>query len=164
MMQTRILTAALALALPLAAFGQATITPEAPPPQTPPAAPATPEAKPADDPLDLIERGTGMIFDDLLRKVQPHLEGLARGVEDTVARFGPALNELGVLIDDIGNYEAPERLPNGDVILRRKADAPPPPPIGNALRDLTTPRPPENQPEPPPAPAPDAVQAPPIDL
>ena len=162
-MQMRILTFAVAVSLPLTVWGQPIITPEAPREQMPPAAPATPEATPGDDPLDLIERGTGMIFNDFMRKVQPHLEGLARGVDETVARFGPALKELGVLIDDIGNYEAPERLPNGDVILRRKADAPPPPPIGNALRDLTKPQPPENEREPR-APAPDAVQPPSIEL
>ena len=46
--------------------------------------------------------------------------------------YRPAMEELSRLMDDIGNYEMPpERLPNGDILIRRKADAPPPPPLGD---------------------------------
>ena len=31
------------------------------------------------------------------------------------------------LMDDAKNYQAPERLENGDILIRRRADAPPPP-------------------------------------
>jgi hypothetical protein len=30
------------------------------------------------------------------------------------------------MIDDLSAYEMPERLPNGDILIRRRADAPPP--------------------------------------
>ena len=48
--------------------------------------------------------------------------------------ISPALRELGGLVDDIENYQRPERLPNGDIILRRRADAPPPPPTDRLER------------------------------
>jgi hypothetical protein len=35
---------------------------------------------------------------------------------------------LLALMDDIGNYQPPERLPNGDILIRRKPDRPLPPP------------------------------------
>lgn len=49
----------------------------------------------------------------LLDEVQPHLEGL-----DRMMAFFEG-------IDDIGHYEEPQILPNGDIIIRRRADAPP---------------------------------------
>jgi hypothetical protein len=32
----------------------------------------------------------------------------------------PLMNDLRALIDDLNAYHAPEMLPNGDIILRRK--------------------------------------------
>lgn len=91
-------------------------------------------------------------FNDLLSRAQPHLEGLARDMTGLIQDYRPVLDDLATLIDDMGNYDLPpERLPNGDIIIRRKADAPPPPPVDlNRLaprRDRVTP-------ETPPAPAP----------
>ncbi len=37
----------------------------------------------------------------------------------------PGLEELLGRIDELTYYEAPEILPNGDIIIRRKKDAPP---------------------------------------
>ena len=37
-----------------------------------------------------------------------------------MAGLEPHLAELADMIGDLGNYQAPERLPNGDIILRRK--------------------------------------------
>jgi hypothetical protein len=31
---------------------------------------------------------------------------------------------MGELMDDVTSYELPERLPNGDIIIRRSPDAP----------------------------------------
>ena len=36
----------------------------------------------------------------------------------------PMLESLREKIDDLSNYEAPEVMPNGDIIIRRKPDAP----------------------------------------
>ncbi|WP_162784644.1 hypothetical protein [Paracoccus suum] len=111
----------------------------APPPpqvriQAPSPTPAPPEAG-----ADLIERGAGILLDNLLTEMQPTFEEMARGLDGVANKFGPALEDLGSLVDDIHNYQTPERLPNGDILIRRRADAPPPP-ASNALRDLTTPQ------------------------
>ena len=73
-----------------------------------------------------------MPLQDLLK----HLEGLANELSSTADEFRPALNELGGVMDDIANYERPERLPNGDILIRRRADAPPPPPLEELQRLL----------------------------
>ncbi|MHC0053878.1 AAA+ family ATPase [Actibacterium sp. D379-3] len=52
---------------------------------------------------------------------------LFRGLTDSME---PALRELMGLIDDIDAYEMPERLPNGDIIIRRKLPMPEPVPEG----------------------------------
>jgi hypothetical protein len=139
----RSLALALALslaALPLAAAAQTPLPTPLPTPES--------EAPPAEQGMDLIERGAGMIFENFWRDVQPQVEGAARELGDMVATFGPALQDLAALIDDIGNYQRPERLENGDILIRRKADAPPPPPLGEGLPAPAEPRP-ENAPPPP---------------
>ncbi|ARJ70244.1 hypothetical protein [Paracoccus contaminans] len=74
--------------------------------------------------------GFDALLDNLLGRAQPHLEGLARDMGGLMAEYSPVLEELGTLMDDIGNYDLPpERLPNGDILIRRKAAAPPPPPL-----------------------------------
>lgn len=99
----------------------------------------------ADDPMsgieDDIESGIQGFMEKLLNDVQPHLDQLGRDLNDTVNSFAPVLDELGDLMDDVGNYQTPERLENGDILIRRRADAPPPPAIGNTLRDLLAPNP-----------------------
>lgn len=115
------------------------------------------EPPPADNPSGSLESDLDGALDGimgkLLEQVQPHLDRLGRDLNDTVTSFSPVLNELGTLMDDVGNYQAPERLENGDILIRRRADAPPPPPIGKALRDLMAPDQtlPETAPEPAPS-------------
>ena len=84
---------------------------------------------------DSVPGGIDTILQNLLNRAQPHLEGLARDLESTFDELSPAFQELSGLIDDIGNYETPERLENGDILIRRKPDAPPPPPLED-LRNL----------------------------
>lgn len=61
-------------------------------------------------------------------------EEIERAFREMMERLRPALDDLlGVMrvfedIDSIENYEAPEVLPNGDIIIRRRGDAPPWPP------------------------------------
>ncbi|WP_207630146.1 hypothetical protein [Paracoccus xiamenensis] len=111
----------------------------------------------AEDPFTLPDRNSeGLegelegIMGDMFQRLQPHLEGLANELASTADEFRPALNEFSGLMDDIGNYERPERLPNGDILIRRRADAPPPPPL-EELQNLL----PKQQP-----PAPSAPNAP----
>ena len=142
------LTAAVALALGLPALAQDTQAPAPSAPFEMPKADAPPPA--AARPFELPEAEDGVLdnfFSDLIGRAQPHLEGLAQDLGGLMEDYQPALQELSRLIDDIGNYELPpERLPNGDIIIRRKADAPPPPPLENL-------RPPEGTPPAEPSPA-----------
>lgn len=84
-----------------------------------------------DDGFSLMEEGARLIMRGLLEEMGPALDemrGFADEVEpalrDFVLQMGPALQELARRIDDFSNYEPPEFLPNGDIIIRRKQDAP----------------------------------------
>lgn len=99
--------------------------------QMPPAEDAPNAAPQAQDPLttpgdnsDGLEQDLEGIMSEMFQRLQPHLEGLANELSSTADEFRPALNELGGVMDDIANYERPERLPNGDILIRRRADAP----------------------------------------
>lgn len=107
----------------------------------PPAA-GVPDAAPDAD-HDPVQRGLEGIMQDLLGRAQPHLEGLANELQGAVSDYGPAFQQLTGLMDDIANYQPPQRLPNGDILIRRKADAPPPPPLDelNALVPDSNPAP-----------------------
>ena len=78
---------------------------------------------------------------NLLNKAQPSLDRLGQDLSGMAQRLGPVLGELGDLMDDVRNYQAPERLENGDILIRRRADAPPPPPVGDSLREMLRPGP-----------------------
>ena len=123
--------------------------------QMPPAEDAPNAAPQAQDPLttpgdnsDGLEQDLEGIMSEMFQRLQPHLEGLANELSSTADEFRPALNELGGVMDDIANYERPERLPNGDILIRRRADAPPPPPLEELQRLL--PQGQEPTPTPPP--------------
>lgn len=138
------LTAALALALGGAALGQET-------PWQMPRAEEPPTGDPR--PYGLPESEPGLLdnfLSDFVSRAQPHLEGLARDMSGLMSDYEPVFEEFTSLVDDIRNYELPpERLPNGDIILRRKAEAPPPPPVDELNRLLPQPEAPE-----PPTPVP----------
>ena len=101
------------------------------------AAPVPVAAQPeTEDGLGLVERGLGIIADNLWTEFGPQLDQLGQGMGAALTDLGPVLQDLAILVDDLGNYQAPERLENGDILIRRRADAPPPPPLGESLRDL----------------------------
>lgn len=91
------------------------------------------------DGLGLIERGIGMIMQNLWDDLGPDLNRLGGDMSAALSRMAPVLEDLSVLVDDLANYQAPERQENGDIIIRRKPGAPPPPPIGDNLRDFSSP-------------------------
>ncbi|WP_417807853.1 AAA+ family ATPase [Thioclava sp.] len=88
----------------------------------------TPESD-ADRGFSLLEEGAQLLFRGIIEQMRPELEEMQKGLGDAAEQLGPKLRQFMALIDDIKNYEAPERLPNGDILLRRRADAPPPPPL-----------------------------------
>ena len=86
------------------------------------AAPAAAEevGKSVDEGFSLLQEGAKIIMRAFLDDMEPAMKDLKKGMGDAMAEMGPALRELLAKIDDIRNYHAPEILPNGDIILRRK--------------------------------------------
>ncbi|WP_227493347.1 hypothetical protein [Paracoccus kondratievae] len=103
-----------------------------------------PETTPEEAPRTL-EEGLENFMRNMLNDAEPLLDQLGRDMGDTLSAVTPVLKDIGKLMDDVRNYQAPERLENGDILIRRRADAPPPPPVGDALRDMLRPAP-ENDP------------------
>lgn len=78
-----------------------------------------------------IEDGARDMIEGLIDDMRPaidDLEGLMAEygplLELLGEEMGPALMEVFSQVDSIANYEAPVILPNGDIIMRRSADAP----------------------------------------
>lgn len=92
-----------------------------------------------EDGFDMIGRSIGSLMENFMRDVAPDLNRLQDDMSGALGQMAPVLKDLAVLVDDLRNYTAPERLENGDIIIRRRADAPPPPPLGNSLRDFGAP-------------------------
>lgn len=105
---------------------------------TPPPAdiPAPDETTPEEG-VDLIERGAGILLRDLMDRIGPQLNQLTEDMSGAMEQLGPAVGDLARLVDDMRNYDAPQRLENGDILIRRKAGAPPPPAVGDGLRPFT---------------------------
>lgn len=82
-----------------------------------------------DDGPSLLERGLQGLMQDFIEDVGPDLNRLGQNMANTLDRMAPVMDDLSVLVDDLENYQMPERLENGDIIIRRQADAPPPPPL-----------------------------------
>ena len=80
-----------------------------------------------DEGRSLMEEGARLFFEGIQREMGPALEGLrdrAQEMEPALRQFveemGPALRDLMGEIGDISAFHAPEVLPNGDILLRRK--------------------------------------------
>ncbi|MFN7597435.1 MAG: AAA+ family ATPase [Cereibacter sp.] len=89
---------------------------EAPAPAPPPSGGSVQEG------VDLLQRGMRSILDGLVTEMQPAIDGMGRALTG----MRPLADQLFALIDNIGNYEAPVMLENGDILIRRKPAAPAP--------------------------------------
>ena len=85
-----------------------------------------------DEGTSLMEEGAKLFFRGLMEEMGPalrELEGLAEDIEPAIRSFaeemGPALRDLMEQVEDWSAYEPPVVLPNGDILLKRKQDAPP---------------------------------------
>ena len=84
-----------------------------------------------DEGFNLMEEGAKLLLRGLLEEMDPAIEEL-KGLADEIGpqmqlfadEMGPAFAELMAQVDDLRNYEAPELLPNGDIIIRRRQVAP----------------------------------------
>lgn len=86
---------------------------------------------PPEDGTSLIEDGARMFLEGLMREAEPALEGMQEMAERlgpqlrTFAQeMGPALADILKDVEDLSVYSAPEQLPNGDIIIRRKEPLP----------------------------------------
>ena len=90
---------------------------------------ATPIIAQEDDGRSLMERGAELFFEGLSQEMAPALNDLRSMAEE----FGPSMKEffeemgpgLARILDEVKDwsmYHPPEILPNGDIIIRRKAD------------------------------------------
>jgi len=88
--------------------------------------------------FSLMEEGARLMFRGLLREMEPTIDEFSGMADDMGPMFemmatemGPALMDLMRQVDSLRHYAPPEILPNGDIIIRRREDAPlfvPPPP------------------------------------
>jgi hypothetical protein len=84
-----------------------------------------------EDGFSLMEEGARLFMRGIMSEMEPALDEMRKTVDELGPAFaefaqaiGPAFAELLDTVDDIRNYDAPEILPNGDIIIRRKPDAP----------------------------------------
>lgn len=130
-----ILVAAATLATGLSLTGPAQSAPSATIQSAPVLIPVQAEAAPEtteDTNRDKIQRGWDSLLEGLTEEMAPGLKALqdwadAAGpaLESFLEEMGPALVEMMDQVRDWSNYEAPEILPNGDIIIRRKPEAGP---------------------------------------
>lgn len=99
-----VLALSVPLALPLSALAQA-------PQETPP-----PSSKMQDGLRQFLE-GLSDGVGELTDRTGPALENFLR-------QMGPAFEDILGEIKDFSKYEAPQVLPNGDILIRRKDEAP----------------------------------------
>jgi len=79
------------------------------------------------DEKSLMEQGAELFFEGLRQEMEPTLEtmlGMAEQFGPSMLSFfeqmGPALADLVGEVQDWSAYHAPEMLPNGDIIIRKK--------------------------------------------
>ncbi|MDP3339717.1 hypothetical protein [Frigidibacter sp.] len=78
----------------------------------------------------LFERGAERLLREFMDEMAPALdeaEQAFREMEPSFRAMLPMMRELAGMIGDIDHYHMPEKLPNGDILLRRKPDLLPEP-------------------------------------
>lgn len=85
----------------------------------------------AEDEPSTMKRGAQLFFEGLKKEVAPALDGIAKlmeeagpALEDFITEMGPKFQGVLDDVEDWSVYEAPEIQPNGDILIRRKPDAP----------------------------------------
>jgi hypothetical protein len=103
----------------------------------------TEEGRSTDEGLSLMERGARMFLEGMRREMEPALQDLGEALttmgpamQHFLREMGPAMAELLNRVGDLSAYQAPELLPNGDIIIRRKPEAGPLPPPQDGEIDI----------------------------
>ncbi len=74
-----------------------------------------------------MERGAELFLEGLRQEMEPAIGDLRAladqfgpALQSFMQEMGPALADLAAQVQDWSTYEAPEMLPNGDIIIRKK--------------------------------------------
>lgn len=78
-----------------------------------------PEPGPDDAPSG-FDDGLGLFFRQLIEEMEPAMRDLAGEMEAFASGMEPMLRELARRMRDVTDYEPPEMLPNGDIIIRKR--------------------------------------------
>ncbi|QHQ33911.1 hypothetical protein [Algicella marina] len=86
-------------------------------------------AQETEEPQPFLEKWAEETMKGLMNDIGPELEKmideLGPELEGLFAELIPRLRDLTEKLGGLAMYELPEVLPNGDIIIRRKQDAPP---------------------------------------
>ena len=74
--------------------------------------------------FSLWDWGMSWFGETLPQDLAPALGDLQALADQFGPALAPALEKLTALVDDLTNYELPEMLENGDILIRRKPEAP----------------------------------------
>lgn len=91
---------------------------------------SAPDPAPQDEGFSLVEEGAKLLLRGLMQEMEPALDEMGRTLEDLrpmIEEWGPQLRDLARLMGDLENYNPPEILPNGDILIRRKTPLVPAP-------------------------------------
>lgn len=87
----------------------------------------------------MLDDQLGSFFDGIIRDIGPKMEDIGKDLGARLSTLGPVFDDLSSMVDDIKNYQTPERLANGDILIRRKPGAPPPPALSEPFAKPATP-------------------------
>jgi len=73
--------------------------------------------------FSLLQEGARILMESMLKEMEPALRDMQEDLGAMLKEMEPGLRDLGTMIGDLRNYHAPEKLPNGDIIIRRKTPA-----------------------------------------
>lgn len=82
--------------------------------------PTVPKAE--DEGFSLMEEGMKLVMRGMMAEMEPALDQMDEAfskLEPSLQELGPKLMSLMSMIDDVGNYDFPVMLPNGDILIRR---------------------------------------------
>ncbi len=72
-----------------------------------------------------IEWGMSLFGGSIADEVAPAISDMKALADQFGPAIAPAVEKFLGLVDDVTNYEMPEMQPNGDILIRRKPEAPP---------------------------------------
>jgi hypothetical protein len=76
-----------------------------------------------DEGFNLLREGARILMESMLKEMEPTLRDMQEDFGTVLKEMEPALRDLGAMIGDLRNYHPPVKLPNGDIIIRRKTPA-----------------------------------------